>query len=453
MTFFTYCYWHCKTNHDQPDDIVNFYKQNMKSINQTDMLAVFELCCTHDYIKIAKWLFSQINITNAEYNRLFIHSCNKGCTQIITWLYSLRNTKVQYHTRKQVRPYTLIICNENFDQVFRHYCINGRLKLAQLFFDIGAYSLEDLHSDNDCAFRHSCSNGHLEVAQWLHSLDNTTNIHACDEYAFRRSCSGGHLEVAQWLYSLDNTTDIHACDKYALRQSCEKGHTEIAQWLLAVECSSPIIITVYCPLPLKVITTATRFLLTEYCKKNDLENAKKLYNVWKCTIMPDTTQYFHMKIAIMSVFTELCQRGCCLEFVEWIYSLNMLTIGYIRATLKMCCQHENPNFAICNRLYELDTARDEDFFEHINSTFITCCIHNRKVTAMWLYNKGQVNITTHDDYAFRQCCDNGYISLAIWLANINENYQIIYSIETSKIEYKIRNIGWFYSLKSCLFIF
>jgi len=266
-------------------------------------------------------------------------------------------------------------------------------------------------------FMHERINNHLDISQWFYhfNINVTTKLHTGYDYLFRRSCANGLLNVALRLFDLgikmDKHIDIHAQNEYVLRACVEKGHNDIINWLFTVDPS---------------IKISASVLLYDYCNLNMLEKAKQIY--------------------------------ACIQCID--SSNTILTTANIRAALKQCCKSVFQSLPVCKWLYDLDTSRDQEFFTHINLLFATCCLYNHHTLAVWLYDTGYVDITADNHWAFRYCCDHGYTSFALWFVKINKNYKIIsYTFSdwfwgnVKPMNYKIKEMDWFDSPKSFLFIF
>tara|TARA_B100000524_G_scaffold346062_1_gene245652 strand:+ start:3356 stop:4873 length:1518 start_codon:yes stop_codon:yes gene_type:complete len=369
---------------------------------------LFRTACKNGAINIVKWIYENtpvdIYVNDIE---CFFSACYSNNTELILWLKSKINKKIDYHKEddKLIRTCAeknlvdvVILLNtfSNFsmsidkkyndmykhEDLFHFFCRHGYMDCAKEFLKVNDYDINCKDNEAICL---SCQEGHLEMVKWLYNLGG--DIKSQDDWCFNISISKNHLELLKWINSLQ-VVDIHKNNEYFFRTSCSFGKLEIAKWIYSL---GNVDIHAYMD---------SAFLSA--CIGNHLEIAKWLYTLGTFNLHFDNNLFFKY----------LCQQGK-LNILQWLYSIDQFNVN-----------------------------------EYNDYYFRISCNFNYLEQAKWIYNLGNVNIKANKNEAFIFSCSNNKVEMALWLQSINE---VEYEIEVNNsmiTSWKIHKIIKFIGKKS-----
>lgn len=221
------------------------------------------LCCYHNQLEMAKWLFSLDNkfSLHVRDNELFRMSCEFGFLQFAQWLYSLDKTFFTDHRLNKfvfkkccmsghidvvkwlysINNKLCFIEKDPNDQLYIG-CIHGHLELVKWLFSI--YLELNIKFDKNYLFKWSCYHGQLHIAKWIYQFRDTENTENTEnteidirkhwKWLFIRASINGQLETIKWLYSLDNSLNIRIKNDRVFYHSCLLDHVSIVEWLASL---------------------------------------------------------------------------------------------------------------------------------------------------------------------------------------------------------------------------
>ena len=341
--------------------------------------------CMKGNLEMAKWLYNIYFIKSKTLNPrfLFVEACSENQFEIAKWLFDLALQS----------DFGLLSVNGAIEGAFQNCCRSGYFEIIKWLYDLYLTYPEvekiDIHACNERAFEYACTNNKMEVAKWL--LDLCTNdpslgdinINMNNNFIFRDCCARGHLTMAKFLFQLsldrDELIDIHVENEDAFKRSCGTNSLDVIKWLCQLCLDYPQL----GPINVNLCSGDQFCTNMMYC---NLETLKYIYPMYR--------ERGDISLLCSWSFSLGCKYAK-LETVEWIYEL--------------------PNY---------DSKIDP--MEITNTEFEESCIYGNIQIAQWIYSisNGAINICANNDALFRNCCEKGRVSIALWLASLEPSYKI-----------------------------
>jgi len=466
----------CKSNKIEMVDFI-FGKI---TINLLNYINLFTFSIRNNYLGVAEYLFlkSQENGLGDLFREIlfdpniFIYVCHKGYQQMINWIYSFKNNIVD-------TSLFISICSQGYSPLVRwcyancsisEYLNEGYLAAYQNGYSrVGGYirrqkefTIDIKEYNFNSIFIQCCISGHLKIAKRLVSYGYSNSIATKGTLSerknlFRLVAKAGKVNIIQWLYDIKLLTEEEFLTSNFLESACFSNSLETVQLIYQLNPK------------LSVTQKNTAFI--QAWQKQNITISKFIFSLGDINLFINSNKLF-----ISSVIGGFVQRTKILfslidkfsEYLDlWVY-LMILAVDKLDRKMVIYLNSFNTtenkinnnqlfqNLTGYNFLTEIIDTFDLSLIDYTNSNinklFTLSCLNNHLTLAKNIYDNIKYDLSTNNDYLFRQCCYKNRsqnIDVILWIYSISSVDIYFNNNEIFRLAVKNKNstiVVYFYSL-------